>query len=128
MPRISTVSSGPQLGNRFATKAAVQSNKDVIDQLNLNSTISRVNKVRSQCDAATEEGKRISGDINKKGEALVASGSERAEELRNIVSEGISSVQSNSSRDVAGKTALIQARSKADMFESGKGTNVNVET
>ncbi len=128
MPKLSTVAIGPQLGNRFATKAPVKANNDVMDQLSLNATISRVNRVRSQYSAVIEEGKRVAGTINEKGEVLASSGSERAQELRDIIDKGITSVQKNSSQDVAGKTALIAARSQADMFESGKGTNVNVET
>ncbi len=127
MGKISIFSSGPQMGNRFSVKAAVQSGKDVTDQMSLNATIERTQKVRARYDAVPQEGKQIASGINEKGDAMASTGAERAGQIRDMLDQSISGVQQNTSKDVAGKTALVQAVSQASAVETSKGSQISFD-
>ena len=125
MPGVSSVSSGPQVGNKLGAESAIKAQKDTFDQVSLKSTIKRVNNIRSKYAAVPDEGQRLASRIHEKGNSLTSIGAERAQQLRTLVDESISGSQKNSSQAVAGKTALVQARSSLGSAESGKGGSIN---
>lgn len=125
MPGISTIASGPTLGNRFSTEKIVNASNDVMEQMSLKATINRVNKVRESYDSVVSEGARAGASIKEKGKVMASTGAERAQQLRGIVEEGVSDVTNSTSKSVGNKTALVQARNQPTAIETGKGANVS---
>jgi hypothetical protein len=101
--------------------------KDVTDQATLNSTINRINNVKSAYDRIPGEGQRVSDGVREKGKIMASTGAERAQQLRGIMDKSIGNVQRNTSKDMAGKTALVQASNQAGAIESGKGNSVSTQ-
>ncbi len=123
--KVSMYSSGAQVGNKLGSKAVVQANKDVIDQLGLSATISRVKNIKAQYRAVPQEGKRVSEAVQQKGRTLASTGAERADQLRNIVDKSIGQVQTGSSKENSRKTSFIQSLNTPPPIEAGKGSNLN---
>lgn len=125
MGKVSTVSTGPQLGNRFATGEVIKAMKDVSDQQNLNSTVNRINNIKSAYDRIPSEGQRVADTVHERGKIMASTGADRAQQLRTIMDKSIGTVQQSTSKDMAGKTALVQASNQASVVESGKGGKVS---
>lgn len=115
--------SGPQIESRLGNKNVSESQSNVYDQMNLSSTINRMDNLRAQYRAIPQEGMRAADSIQNRGEAFAQNGAERAEQLRDVVNQSIGKVSSQSSQDVANKTAVVLARSQPGTVESGKGSN-----
>jgi len=135
MPNVSPVPTGPQTGNRFGTQEAAQGIKTVVDQMNLNSTIQRVQNIRAAYKAIPEQGKQVAQTFHERGAMMASTGSERADQLRSIMDKTIGGVQEDTSQDMADKTALVQAVNQVgggggggSSIETGKGTQVNSKT
>lgn len=128
MANVSTVSTKPQVGNRFGTDKIVQANRELTDQRALNATINRVNRVRESYRAVHKEGARAGNSIREKGRVMASTGAERAQELRTMVEEGVSDVTNGTAKSIGNKTALIQARNQGPSVEVGKGTNFDAES